>query len=259
MIDIYTPITITQKIIDEFEPTRLAIKELAGKLYFCKSTKPDFIKYVGSGVYWLRRVKKYGKKNVRTLWVSDWYHCPHELQEVALNFSRENQIVESDKWANMKPENGIDGNTSGYAKVFFGTTERRKAQSDRSVGESNPKYDPTIHSFTHDTGKIFEGTMLEFKRNNPHISNGKVSTLVSGKRKSIYGWRLSSTDKSDVGQSSVRKKLTDNSLYTFIHESGKVVECTRTEFRTSICVMARGCVNEIVNEGKTRKGWSLKK
>jgi hypothetical protein len=81
---------------------------------------------------------------------------------------------------------------------------------------------------------------------------------VSGKRKSIYGWRLSSTDKSDVGQSSVRKKLTDNSVYTFIHESGKVVECTRTEFRTSICVMARGCVNEIVNDGKIRKGWSLK-
>jgi hypothetical protein len=259
MTDIYSPIIITQKIIDEFEPTRLAIKELAGKKYFCKSGREDIVKYTGSGVNWLKRVKKYGKQNINTLWVSDWYYCPHEIQEAALQFSKENQIVESESWANMKPENGIDGNTSGYAKAFFGTPEMRKQQSDRSSGTNNPKYDPTQHSFIHESGKIFEGTMLEFKRNNPHISNGKVSNLVSGKRKSIYGWRLLSTDKTDVGQSSVKKKLTDNTIYTFVHTDGIIVKCTRAEFRSSICDMARGCVNEIVNSGKTRKGWSLKK
>lgn len=243
----------------EFEPTRLYIKELAGVKYFGKTTKLNVHSYPGSGVIWKKRIKKYGKKNIKTLWVSDWYYDPVSLSEFALRFSEDNQIVESKEWANYIPENGLDGNTSNAAKALWSDPTTRDKLMETRKSERNGRYDPTIHSFTHDTGKIFEGTMLDFKRNNPHISNGKVSQLVSGKRKSVYGWRLSSTDKSDVGQSSVRKKLTDNSVYTFIHESGKVVEYTRTEFRTSICVMARGCVNEIVNEGKTRKGWSLKK
>lgn len=243
----------------EFQPTRLYIKELAGVKYFGKTTMPDAHSYTGSGVIWKKRIKKYGKENIKTLWVSDWFHDATSLTEFALKFSEDNQIVESKEWANYIPENGLDGHSSEAAKILWEDDGFRMKMSDAKTGEKNFRYNPTVHSFTHESGKIFEGTMLEFKRSNPGISNGKVSTLVSGKRKSVYGWRLSSTDKSDVGQSSVRKKLTDNSVYTFIHESGTIVECTRTEFRTSICVMARSAVNEIVNSGKIRKGWSLKK
>jgi len=108
-MDIYTPTSPSDRILENFLPTRLAIKKLAGKFYFCKSTKQDFIKYIGSGTYWRRMAKKYGKENIETLWISDWYYCPYEIQEVALAFSRENQIVESELWANLVPENGLQG------------------------------------------------------------------------------------------------------------------------------------------------------
>jgi hypothetical protein len=119
-MDIYSPKVLSDRTIKNFLPTRLAIKELAGQLYFCKSKMKDIEKYTGSGVRWLNIVKKYGKDNIKTLWVSDWYYCPHEIQEVALHFSRENQIVENDKWANLNPENGLDGGRreNNHLKIY---------------------------------------------------------------------------------------------------------------------------------------------
>jgi hypothetical protein len=111
-MNIYSPIVITEEIVQTFKPARLAVKELNGIKYFCMSTLPDFNKYHGSGKHWKRIVKKYGKKNVKTLWVSDWFYCPHHIQEFALMFSEYNQVVESDTWANIIPENGLTGNGS---------------------------------------------------------------------------------------------------------------------------------------------------
>jgi hypothetical protein len=108
-MSIYQIKPITQKILDRFQPTRLAIKELNGIKYFCKSITEDIVSYPGSGKVWKYRIKKYGKQNIKTLWVSDWYYDPYEIQRIALGFSEENQVVESDEWANMKPEDGLDG------------------------------------------------------------------------------------------------------------------------------------------------------
>jgi hypothetical protein len=103
---IYTPITITEDYERNFKPTRLYVKELNGLKYFGKTIKEDVIKYTGSGVRWGNQIKKYGKENIKTLWVSDWFYCPYHLQEFALMFSEYNQIVESAEWANLIPENG---------------------------------------------------------------------------------------------------------------------------------------------------------
>lgn len=107
-MDIYTPLPITDKVTSTYKPTRLYIKELAGIFYFGKTTRDPY-KYTGSGTIWLDRIKKYGKSQIKTVWVSDVYHDPHEIQEIALHFSKENQIVESAKWANISPETGLSG------------------------------------------------------------------------------------------------------------------------------------------------------
>jgi len=108
-MSIYSLSHITQQIIENFRPTRLYIKELAGVYYFGKSVVYDIESYTGSGKVWKDRIKKYGKENIKTLWFSDWYTCPYEIQQAALHFSLENRIVESTKWANLKHENGLDG------------------------------------------------------------------------------------------------------------------------------------------------------
>lgn len=108
-MNIYSPIVITEKIKNRYKPTRLAVKELNGIKYFCKSVKKNMESYTGSGVRWLRHVKKHGKENIKTLWISDWFNCPSELQKFALEYSEKNNIVESEDWANLVPENGLDG------------------------------------------------------------------------------------------------------------------------------------------------------
>ncbi len=99
----YTPIT----------PTYLYIKKhsVTGLKYFGKTTK-DPIKYNGSGKHWQRHIKKHGKQFVETIWVSELYH-DKSIVDIALHFSKENNIVESDDWANQKPENGLDGTPPG--------------------------------------------------------------------------------------------------------------------------------------------------
>lgn len=46
---IYSPITLTKKVIETFNPTRLYIKKLAGYYYFGKTGLADVESYTGSG------------------------------------------------------------------------------------------------------------------------------------------------------------------------------------------------------------------
>lgn len=114
-MDIYTDINLS-----DFKPTRLYIKELNGLKYFGKSILEDIEKYQGSGKIWLRHVRKYGKKNIQTVWVSDWFYDPLSLKEYAINFSIQNSIVESREWANLCIETGLDGGPrqNSYFKEF---------------------------------------------------------------------------------------------------------------------------------------------
>ena len=104
-----TSTTTYQEII----PTRLYIKQhsITKKKYFGKTSTQDPIKYLGSGTYWQKHIKKHGKQFVETLWVSDLYYDT-SIVEPALQFSYENNIVESDDWANLMVENGLDGASS---------------------------------------------------------------------------------------------------------------------------------------------------
>lgn len=105
----YDFITITENIELEFKPTRLYIKELHELKYFGKSILSDIEKYTGSGKHWLNHISKYGKENIKTTWVSDWFTCPHKIQEYAIKFSKEHDIINSTEWANICSENGIYG------------------------------------------------------------------------------------------------------------------------------------------------------
>lgn len=149
-VSIYQPITITEEIEQNFRPTRLAVKELNGLKYFCKSIRRNIEKYPGSGVKWSKYTKKYGKKNIKTLWVSDWFYCPHHIQEFALMFSEYNQIVECDEWANLIPEHGLDGGVvrgerngmwnKNHAEESIALMKANRKQTTVMYGEDNPMY-----------------------------------------------------------------------------------------------------------------------
>lgn len=134
-----------------FKPTRLMIKSHAatGLKYFCKTTRENFLEYKGSGVVWTRHLNKHGKEFVITEWYSQPFTNPDDIKEFALLFSELHNIVESDKWANLKPEDGLEGGGDGYGKS--GSKKIKSTIND-------PKWKET-------TGKIKVEKMLATKNN----------------------------------------------------------------------------------------------
>ena len=129
---IYSPIT----------PTYLYIKQhsVTGLKYFGKTTQNPY-KYPGSGTYWTHHIKKYGKEFIKTIWVSDLYYDT-SISEIALHFSIENNIVESDDWANLKLENGLDGGITGTItseKTKIKISIANKGKSAWNKGKPSPK------------------------------------------------------------------------------------------------------------------------
>lgn len=106
--DIYTRIFALISPI-RYKPTRLYIKRIGSLWYFGKSTQKNIVSYKGSGVIWKSKMEKYGSESIEHMWNSDWYTDPYELQIAALQFSIENDIVNSPKWANLIYENGLGG------------------------------------------------------------------------------------------------------------------------------------------------------
>ncbi len=95
------------------KPTRLYIKQCphCGLKYFGKTIVKDIENYSGSGLRWTRHLKKHGVEPVH-LWNSDWYY-DESITRFATKFSVINKIVESQDWANLAIENGIQGGDLG--------------------------------------------------------------------------------------------------------------------------------------------------
>ena len=94
--------------MDNFKPVYLYIKKhnISGMLYFGRTVKKNIEKYKGSGKYWKLHIDKHGKNDITTLWCEK-FNNEEDLVEFAIFFSEEFNIVNSDKWANLKEENGL--------------------------------------------------------------------------------------------------------------------------------------------------------
>ena len=126
--NIYTPII----------PTVLYIKQhsVTGLLYFGKTTTDPY-KYLGSGKHWSRHIKNHGKQFVETIWVSEPYYDT-SIVEVALHFSAENNIVESKEWANLEPENGLNGSAPGKKRGPRSTETKAKISASHTGKKQKP-------------------------------------------------------------------------------------------------------------------------
>lgn len=131
-----TPIEITDKIRSKFKPSRLYIKELNGLRYFGKTVAADATKYYGSGTRWLKQIKKYGRKNIRTIWVSELFTDPEDIQDFALLFSEVHQIVENPQWANLIPENGLTGMVGSKKGHMKGIPKPKSQEHRKSIADT---------------------------------------------------------------------------------------------------------------------------
>lgn len=113
-----------------------------GLKYFGKTTKSDPHKYTGSGVYWKRHLSKHG--NDYTTEIIAKFDDEVQCQEFALNFSKQNDIVESNLWANLQEENGMDGSPKGHAGHKFTVEQLEKLSNISKTRWKDPQFRETM-------------------------------------------------------------------------------------------------------------------
>lgn len=151
-----------------------------GLNYFGKTTKLNVESYKGSGKRWLRHLKKHGS-NVETIWISEPFLCQEELTDFSLLFSELFDIVNSPEWANLIPENGLDGAPKGVPKPDgFGL---------KFIGEKNAAYGKpsTFAGRRHtDAQKKLWSEMKRGIPQGPKSEETKIKLRVSKKNKENY-------------------------------------------------------------------------
>lgn len=150
-----------------------------GLKYFGKSKKSfeKFKKYNGSGTYWQKHIKKHGNDITTRIYGvfedSDDYFRKI-LCKVALTFSEDNNIVESDEWANLTSENGLDG--LGIGHKF--SEEHKKNRSESMKGDKHWNFGKTHSQETKDKIKLKRADQVITPE-----SNEKRSATITGTKR----------------------------------------------------------------------------
>jgi hypothetical protein len=177
----------------EIKPTYLYIKQhsVTGLKYFGKTTSPDPINYLGSGVYWNRHIKKHGKQFVETIWLSDLYYDT-SIREPALHFSCENNIDTTPTiWANLILEDGLTGGSrkgrirsvetvKKYSDAHANRTPEQKAATSKKISETMSNKSPE------EKAAIFKKMSETMSNKSPEekaAANARRSTALMGKKK----------------------------------------------------------------------------
>ena len=174
--------------------TYLYIKECShcGLQYFGKTAKNPY-SYSGSGKVWKRHIKKYGKDKITTTKVWEFENIT-ECSTFAIQFSEKNVIVKSNKWANLKPENGLDGGAfcgeynPNYGKRGTGVTfygRKHTSEAKKKMWEKKAKQWLVISP---DGDRQIIKDMTNFCRENKlHQSN--MYRVAKGKQPDHHKWK----------------------------------------------------------------------
>ncbi len=195
-------------LYEAIEPTRLYIKQCSHcKLkYFGKTKSKDIDSYPGSGTYWNAHLKKHSAESIH-LWNSDWYY-DKSISRFALKFSSINKIVESNNWANLKPENGLDGGFILTEESHIKRIETRKKNGtlNTNTTESIQKAIQTKRSrgvLNVQTPEVVKKT-LETKRRNGTLNTNTTESTQKGietkRRKGTLG-------KNNITKESIKKQI----------------------------------------------------
>lgn len=203
-----------------FKPTYLYIKthNVTGLKYFGK-TVSNRKSYKGSGTYWTRHLKKHG--NDVTTEIVGYFTDRDECEAFALNFSVQNNIVDSKEWANHCLENGVcGGDTFGHKtpeqrqlilekrkSTFESKTPEELAEIKRKNSEGVKKYiaeNPEAHKIRSQKGlakKIASGTIYPSSETREKISKNnksrtqevkdKISKSLTGRKNPEHSTRMS--------------------------------------------------------------------
>ena len=190
-----------------FAPTALLVMEhkVTGLKYFCKTTLVNRVhRYKGSGIAWLKHLREHGfNVNVGVL---GFYVEEKRCLDAAKKFSVENNIVQSQEWANLVEETGKNGaSMKGDRNPFFGkkhtpeTAERLRLQK---IGKS-------VNKGAYRSPEQREKISAALKgRKNPAVSIALTGKKLSDETKA----KIAEAGKKRIWSHETREKIRQASL-----------------------------------------------
>lgn len=165
---------------------------ITGLKYFGKTTSKDPIKYPGSGTYWKNHIRKYGNDVLTE--VIGQFDDKDECLKVAMGFSLQHNIVESDEWANLKIETLYGGwDHIDRKALYMQTSERMKGEGNiAKTPEARSKISRSMVGNTNGQGVIFT------KERREKISRANLGKTLSEETKlklSFYMKNLSPEER----------------------------------------------------------------
>ena len=204
----------------------IATHNKTGLKYFGKTTKwftQESLQknYHGSGKYWIKHKKKHGEKDV-TMEIYEICSLNESdddyVEPIALKFSEENHIMESEEWANLIPEDGLSGSVKGnkhseetkskIALSKLNLTDESKARISKSA-----KNRPEVSNQTRDkmrASKLGVSHSEETKSKMSNSAKGKpksnehkanISKAKSGESHHMFGKSLTEEHKNKISDS----------------------------------------------------------
>ena len=181
---------------------------VTGLKYFGKTTDSDPFSYKGSGKYWTNHIKKHGKEYVETIDV--WEFDDQDLcTEFALTFSKNNNIVESELWANLMLENGLNG---GSPK---GRTFSVESKTKMSLSAKSRK--PCSTETREKLSLVAKNKSAETRAKNGASHKGKTLSEETKSKMSLAakGRTFSAETRAKIGAANKLRKFSKNVKYHY--------------------------------------------
>jgi len=190
-----------------------------GLKYFGKTKQDDPYGYYGSGTYWRNHLKKYGN-DISTEILAEFEDECEELIITAINFSRENNIVESDNWANLIEENGLDGVGPNVTDDFRRKVGKYSKDKAVYIDENGDKIKIDVQE-AKERGLIAESKGRKYsdeinkKKGSVGIKNGMYGKTHSDEAKQKQGLKSKNTITCFDLEEKIMKRIPKELFYEF--------------------------------------------
>lgn len=234
-----------------------------GLKYLGKTTATDPHAYPGSGLIWQGHLKKHGSDYSTKILLET--EDPEEIQLVGQYYSALWNIVESDEWANLQPEEG-----QGFASGKYHHSKRPDYINPAKQEENRQRASDRMKSL----GDKHISKTEEFKvnmsgdRNPAHLPHVKERMAKNNPRRlphNVEKWRQIFTDNNPMTRPGVVEKISGKNHYAYnptIYNwhnliTGESAKCTRLELCQKYNIESSKVGKILAKKITHTKGWTL--
>lgn len=209
-------------------------------LKYLGQTRQNPYKYLGSGTYWLRHLKKHGN-NVSTE-ILHTCQSKEEISHWGSYYSKLWNIVDSNQWANLMEEKGDGVSSEQSKKLWADPCYRAKQKLMSSTLWKDPEYKEKQRIILKERWKDsdFHAKVCATHRKRWQNEEYRQSVVIhsQGKNNGRY----------------------DHTIYHFMHKDGREETCERDEmYKKYKGYLKRGGLSELINGNlQVYKGWRIK-